>query len=166
MLVFRMDNSHAWHGTTFDPNPPPLAPLAGSIKRPTKQISIAVLSATPHLLLVVISRPQWLVVKYLAINLSLHSPRDLFHLQLPALSKPAAAPTRVSCLMLPGMKISCYVGKVQEKTIYVIALLWKLLFMSPASMSSYTKLQDSKLKSWNHQNISFSNSNAGLLNAQ
>ena len=161
-----MHNSHAWHGTTFDPNQPPLAPLAGSIKRPTKQISIAALSATPHLLLVVISRPQWLVVKYLAINLSRHSPRDLFHLQLPALSKHAAAPTRVSCLMLPGMKISCYLGKVQEKTIYVIALLWKLLFMSPASMSSYTKLQDSKLKSWNHQNISFSNSNAGLLNAQ
>ena len=108
-----MRNSHAWHGTTFDPNPPPLAPLAGSIKRPTKQISIAALSATPHLLLVVISRPQCLVVKYLAINLSLHSPRDLFHLQLPALSKLAAAPTRQNCLMLPGMDISRYLGKVQ-----------------------------------------------------
>ena len=108
-----MHNSHARHGTTFDPNPPPLAPLAGSIKRPTKQISIAALSATPHLLLVVISRPQWLVVKYLAVILSLHSPRHLFHLQLPALSKLAAAPTRQSCLMLPRMDIACYLGKVQ-----------------------------------------------------
>ena len=108
-----MHNSHARHGTTFDPNPPPLAPLAGSIKRPTKQISIAALSATPHLLLVVIQRPQWLVVKYLAVILPLHSPRDLFHLQLPALSKLAAAPTRQSCLMLPRMDIACYLGKVQ-----------------------------------------------------
>ena len=108
-----MHNSHARHGPTFDPNPPPLAPLAGSIKRPTKQISIAALSATPHLLLVVISRPQWLVVKYLAVILSLHSPRHLFHLQLPALSKLTAAPTRQSCLMLPRMDIACYLGKVQ-----------------------------------------------------
>ena len=36
MLVFQMHNSHATNGTTFHPNPSPLAPLAGSIKRPCR----------------------------------------------------------------------------------------------------------------------------------
>ena len=112
MLVFQMHASHARHGTTFDPNPPPFAPLMDST-RPTKQIAIPTLSVTVHSLLLASSPLHSLVVIYLETNLQVHSPNGLFLLQLGPLSEPTVSRSRQCCLKLPEIQdkrppILCY----------------------------------------------------------
>ena len=103
MLVFQIHNSHARHGTTFEHNPPPFAPLMDST-RPTKQIAIPTLSVTVHSLLLASSPLHSLVVIYLEKNLQVLLPHG-HNLHRPEfLSISVTSPCQHYCLKPPDME--------------------------------------------------------------